>query len=172
MKDKCDWLISRLNMIKGKKIFGLEDISIETSKNWKARQQRLKKMSKVKGLLQNVTCVMGISEEKRENGQKKNWNNVKLVFDTEPQIQKYQTKGSRLNSPKPSDPGISFLNYIKLKKNCPERSKRGWGGKPYVQRSNVKEWHPISPQKSHEMKQDTVWHSQVQKPFWVPVSFS
>ena len=71
MKDKCDWLISRLNRIKGKKIFGLEDISIETSKNWKARQQRLKKMSKVKGLLQNVTCVMGISEEKRENGQKK-----------------------------------------------------------------------------------------------------
>lgn len=43
MKDACDWLISRLNMIEGKKIFELVDISIETSKTEKQREQRQNK---------------------------------------------------------------------------------------------------------------------------------
>ena len=146
MKDKCDWLISRLNMIKGKNLWAWGYLN-RNFKKLKSKTTKTEKMSKIIGLLQKCNKSNGNTRRKKERMDKKknNWNNVKLMFDTEPQIQKSQTRGSRLNSPKPSEPGISFLNYIKLKKNCPERSKRGWCGKPYLQRSNDKELHPISP---------------------------
>ena len=53
------------------KIFELEDISIETSKTEKQRQQRLKKVSKIVGLLQKCNMYSGNTRQKKERMDKK-----------------------------------------------------------------------------------------------------
>lgn len=125
MKNKCDWLISRLNMIKGK-IFELGDISIETSKNWKARQQNWKNVQSHRTTTKCNMCNGNIRRKKRMDKKVKQCQISVWHWTTDSEI---SDKRKQAKFPKPSDPGISFLNYIKLKKNCPERNKRGWGGK-------------------------------------------